>query len=261
MTLAPWRRRIARPEQAIGIHAHALPPQPVSRRGRRYSFRVHVGVARNTTGTDERLLVAAEGDADGHGGGSIAEVRDLHAFHVGNEAVCGAGLEKEDDQHDEGVDEEDGEAEDDEDEEDVEFLGDEMGGEGEAEISGGLAWYFFWGGGKWWVKGDLQSDRMTVRNMAENTQCIAFRRSFGSLIPAKQDRLDCVVVLGFFCLLGFFFFWRGSRREMASTRTSSSRSAPLNCRRRSAVFCLVGGGGCIDVLGWSARKVSRVNGR
>lgn len=84
--------------------------------------------------TDERLFVAAEGDADGHSGGGVAERRDMHAFHVGDEAVCGAGLEEEDDEGGKGVYEEDCEAESDEDEEDVELLGDVVGGEREAEV-------------------------------------------------------------------------------------------------------------------------------
>lgn len=145
MALAPWRRRIACPEQTIGIDAHALSPQSVSRRRRRHGFRVHVGLARGAAGTDERLLVAAEGNADGHSGGGVAERRDAHGFHVRDEAICGAGLEKEDDEGDEGVDEEDCQAKNDEDEEDVEFLGNVVSREREAEIWGesGLAWVDF----------------------------------------------------------------------------------------------------------------------
>lgn len=139
MTLAPWRGRIARPKQAIGIHAHALSPQPVSWRRRRHGFRVGAGVGLvwGAARTDERLFVAAEGDADGDRGGGVAEGRDVHAFHVGDESVCGGGLEEEDDEGDKGVEEEYCEAEDDEDEEDVEFLGDGVGREGEAEVCGG----------------------------------------------------------------------------------------------------------------------------
>lgn len=52
----------------------------------------------------------------------------MHAFHVGDEAVRGAGLEEEEDEEDKRVDEENCEAEDDENEEDVEFLRDVVGG-------------------------------------------------------------------------------------------------------------------------------------
>lgn len=131
----------------------------------------------------------------------------MHAFHVGDEAICGAGLEEEHDEGDEGVEEEDCEAKDDEDEEDVEFLGDEVGGEGEAEVCRGVSlggiWKFLDGGEG---ENGLQSESTIMRSMPDIVQCIAFRRSITLVIPEKQDSLDCVWTLCFFCLLGFFFF-------------------------------------------------------
>lgn len=76
-------------------------------------------------------------------------------------------------------------------------------GRGQGLRRDGLVWVEFgWGEGE----EGLQSESTIMRSMPDIVQCIAFRRIIMLEIPEKQDRLDCVWALGFFCLLGFFFF-------------------------------------------------------